>query len=233
MNKGRLSSGSPVPSPESRVPLLVFDLDGTLIDGYAGIAAALASAMEQLGLPPLPAETVRGMVGHGIECLLEKAVGKERALEGVRLFRDAYPRFALENTRLMPDVAEVLAQLARRGYKMAVASNKLAPFSRQILESLAVGGFFFAIGGPDSETPVKPDPTMLRRLMSEARVEPAETVVVGDMEVDAELARAAGCRVVLVPGGSRSREELAQVKADALLDRFADLPAWLENGRRT
>src|SRR2546430_5833094 len=207
--------------------LLVFDLDGTLIDGYAGIAAALASAMEQMSLLPLPAETVRGMVGHGIERLLEKAVGKERALEGVRLFRDAYPQFALEKTKLMPDVAEVLAQLARRGYKMAVASNKLAPFSRQILESLGVGGFFFSVAGPDSETPVKPDPTMLRRLMAEAGVEPGETLVVGDMEVDAELARAGGCRVVLVPGGSRSREELLQVDADALLDRLADLPAWL------
>jgi phosphoglycolate phosphatase len=208
-------------------PLLVFDLDGTLIDGYAGIAAALASAMERLGLPPLPAVTVRGMVGHGIERLLEKAVGKERALEGARLFREAYPRVALEKTTLMPDVVEVLTELGRRGYKMAVASNKLATFSRQILESLGVGGFFFAVAGPDSETPVKPDPTMLRRLMSETGVEPGETVVVGDMEVDAELARAAGCRVVLVPGGSRTREELAQVDADALLDRLADLPAWL------
>jgi phosphoglycolate phosphatase len=208
---------------------LVFDLDGTLIDGYSGIAAELASAMERLGLPPLPAETVRGMVGHGIERLLEEAVGNERALEGVRLFREAYPQVALENTTLMPDVREVLTELARREFKMAVASNKPAKFSRLILESLGVGGFFFAVAGPDSETPVKPDPTMLRRLMAEAGVEPGETLVVGDLEVDAELARAGGCRVVLVPGGSRSREELAQVDADAVLDRLADLPAWLEN----
>jgi len=206
---------------------VVFDLDGTLIDGYAAIAEALAGAMESLALPLLPLLTVRGMVGHGIQRLLEEAVGREKAPEGIRLYRERYAKVSIEKTTLMPDVREVLAELERRGYPMAVASNKPAEFSRQILESFGVGRFFFAVAGPGSDTPVKPDPEMLHRLMREARVQPADTVAVGDMEVDAEFARAAGCRVVLVPGGSRSREELAQVDADALLDRLADLPAWL------
>jgi phosphoglycolate phosphatase len=104
-----------------------------------------------------------------------------------------------------------------------------------ILEAKGLGGHFTAvapngaplIAGPDADTPAKPDPTMLRRLMAGAGAGPADTIAIGDMEVDSEFARAAGCRVVLIPGGSRTREELQAVDADALLDSIAALPAWL------
>ncbi|HEY6928094.1 MAG TPA: HAD hydrolase-like protein [Thermoanaerobaculia bacterium] len=208
---------------------LVFDLDGTLIDGYAAIADALSFAMGRLGSKPLPVAIVRRMVGHGLERLLEEAVGPERAPEGVRLFRERYAEVAISGTELMPDVPEVLEALSRRNHPMAVASNKPAAFSRRILEAKGVERFFLAVGGPDSETPAKPNPAMLRRLIGAAGAEPAGTLVVGDMEVDSEFARAGGCRVVLVAGGSRSQEELVKVDRDGLLDRFGDLPRWIEN----
>lgn len=206
---------------------VVFDLDGTLIDGYDAIGDALAFAMKRFGEKALPAGQVREMVGHGIEVLLEKAVGRERAGEGVRLFRERYAEVAVAKTRLLPDVREVLTALALRGHPMAVASNKPARFSRLILDANGVGGFFLEIAGPDAETPAKPDPAMLRRLMDTAGARPEGTVVVGDMEVDHDFGRAAGCRVVLVPGGSRSRQQLETVAADALLLRLGELPDWL------
>jgi phosphoglycolate phosphatase len=207
---------------------VVFDLDGTLIDGYDAIGDALAYAMERLGVPALPSERVRVLVGHGIDRLLEKAVGPERAAEGVRLFRERYPEVAVEKTRLLPGVREVVEKLDALGYPMAVASNKPARFSRMILEANGVARHFLEIAGPDENTPTKPDPTMLLTLMRAAETSPASTVVVGDMEVDSEFGRAAGCRVVLVPGGSRSREELESVPSDALLEKLTDLPSWLE-----
>lgn len=212
--------------------LIVFDLDGTLIDGYEAITDALAYAMERLGLEPLAASQVREMVGHGIERLLARAVGTERAPEGVRLFRERYLQVAVAKTRLMPDVPEVLAALARRGHAMAVASNKPEPFSRKILEACGVGRYFAALAGPDGRTPTKPDPTMLRRVIAAVGATPGDTLVVGDMEVDSEFARAAGCRVALVPTGSRTREELLGVDADALLGSLSELPSWLELSAR-
>ena len=206
---------------------VVFDLDGTLIDGYEAIGDALAYAMERFGLLALPPEKVRVMVGHGIEKLLEEAVGVERTCEGVRLFRERYPEVAVAKSRLLPGVREVLAELAAAGHAMAVASNKPAPFSRMILEAERVARYFVEIAGPDEANPAKPDPAMLRRLMRAAGAQPRRTVVVGDMEVDFEFGRAADCRVVLVPGGSRSREELERVPADALLESLAELPPWL------
>ena len=210
------------------VTFVVFDLDGTLIDGYAAIADALAFAMRRLGFKPLPLDQVRGMVGHGIERLFEKAVGPDHVSEGVRLFRQRYPEVAVAKTSLMPDVPEVLAALEARGHPMAVASNKPAEFSRMILEANGVGHHFRAVVGPETRTPVKPDPTMLLRLMEKVGAGPANTVAVGDMEIDSEFARAAGCRVVLVPGGSRSREELSRIDSDVLLEQLKQLPSWLE-----
>jgi phosphoglycolate phosphatase len=207
---------------------LVFDLDGTLIDGYSAIADALSFAMTRLGAAPLPVEKVRGMVGHGLERLVEEAVGKDRAAEGVRLFRERYSEVAIAQTALMPHAADALAALSAKGYLMAVASNKPSVFSRRILEAKGIARFFLAVGGPDSDTPAKPNPAMLHRLMDVAGAAPSETVVVGDMEVDSEFARAARCRVVLVPGGSRSKKELETVDKAGLLDSLADLPKWLE-----
>lgn len=211
-----------------RPDFVVFDLDGTLIDGYAAIGDALGYAMERLGAPAPSASEVRAMVGHGLERLLEKAVGASRAAEGVRLFRERYPEVAVEKSHLLPGVADVVATLDARGYRMAVASNKPERFSRLILEAKDLAGRFRAIGGPDAGTPAKPDPAMLVRLMELVGSAPSETVVVGDMEVDFEFARAAGCRVVLIPGGSRTRDELAGTAPDAFLDTISDLPAWLE-----
>ena len=207
---------------------VVFDLDGTLIDGYAAIGDALGHAMGKLGeTPPSDAE-IRGMVGHGLEKLLEQAVGAERAAEGVRLFRERYPFVAVEKSHLLPGVADTVAALEARGHPMSVASNKPARFSRMILDAKGIGRSFRDVGGPDADTPAKPDPTMLRRLMEDAGASPEETVVVGDMEVDFEFARAAGCRVVLIPGGSRTREELSALAPDAFLESISELPAWLD-----
>ncbi len=215
--------------PLTRTVFIVFDLDGTLIDGYSGITDALGYAMERLGFEPLPIQVVRGMVGEGLERLLEKAVGRELAPRGVLLFRERYAAVAEQKTALMPDVPEVLQRLARAGHPMAVASNKPVSFSRRILEAKGIVRYLLTVEGPDGSVPPKPDPAMLVNAMAKAGVRPEETVAVGDMEIDAQFARAAGCRAVLVAGGSRSAAELARVEADAHLSRLAELPDWIEH----
>jgi phosphoglycolate phosphatase len=213
--------------------LVVFDLDGTLIDGYAAIGEALTHATERLGVPAVPPDRVRVLVGHGLERLLETVVGAERAAEGVRLFREKYPDIAVAGSHLMPGARDVLDALAADGYDLALASNKPARFSRLILEAREIARYFRGVGGPDDATPAKPDPAMLRMLMRNAGASPTTTLVVGDMEVDVEFARAAGCRVAVVPGGSRSREELLRAGPDALLEGLAGVPAWVASLARS
>jgi phosphoglycolate phosphatase len=211
--------------------LVVFDLDGTLIDGYAAIGDALSYALTRLGLPAPDPARVRSMVGHGLERLLEQAAGPELAPEGVRLFRERYPDVAIDLSHLMPGAAEVLEDLARRRLDLALASNKPAVFSRLILEAKGVAHFFATIEGPSPALPAKPDPAMLVDAMRRSGAAPGATLAVGDMEVDRDFARAAGCRIALVPGGSRSRAELEALGADVLLDDLRQLPDWIGRPR--
>lgn len=202
---------------------VVFDLDGTLIDGYEAIHDALAFAMGRLGLPDPGRARVRAMVGHGLERLLERAAGPERAAEGIRHFRARYPQVAVGGSRLLAGVEAALARLSADGYALAVASNKPATFSRMILEAKGVAFRFAAILGPDDTHPPKPDPAMLRSLLSAMGVAAGETVCVGDMEVDVEFARAGGCRAVVLPTGSRTEAFLRGSGADALIGSLGDL----------
>ena len=206
---------------------IVFDLDGTLIDGYDAIHAALAHALERLGVPVPGRARVREMVGHGLESLLEQAVGSAHAAEGVRLFRAFYPRVAVSGSRLLPGVKDALEALSAEGFALAVASNKPPLFSRMILEAKGVAERFAAIVGPDAAHPPKPNPAMLEPLFAAMASSPAETVCVGDMEVDVEFARAGGCRAVVVPTGSRSEAYLRRAGADALIASLAELPGVL------
>lgn len=215
------------------VTAIVFDLDGTLIDGYDAIHAALGFALARLGRPVPDRARVREMVGHGLESLLEQAVGPGLAPEGVRLFRSFYPEVAIEGSRLLPGVEEALAGLAGEGYALSVASNKPPRFSRMILEARRIAGRFAAIVGPDGDHPPKPDPAMLAALVAAMRSAPGGTVCVGDMEVDVAFARAGGCRVVVVPTGSRSVEFLREAGADAMISDLSELSPALRRLERS
>lgn len=206
------------------IAAIVFDLDGTLIDGYDAIHAALKFSLERLDRPVPGRERVREMVGHGLETLLEQAVGPALAPEGVRLFRSFYPEVAVDGSRLLPGVEEALDRLREEGFALSVASNKPPRFSRMILEARGIAARFAAIVGPDEAHLPKPDPAMLGALLAAMRAPAGETVCVGDMEVDVEFARAGGCRVVVVPTGSRSAQYLRGAGADAMIADLSELP---------
>ncbi len=205
---------------------ILFDLDGTLLDSYDAITESLNLARSAFGLPVYSRQEVLKMVGHGLEDLMEKALGPDRVAQGVKIFRDHYSRVSLPKSRLLPGVEATVKTLHRRGYRLAVITNKPAYFSRLILDHLGIGSLFIAIYGPDL-APAKPDPEMVFRALAETRCSPGEAVLVGDMRVDRDTARNAGIPFYAVATGSDSREELAASLPDRLLDRFEDLLAFL------
>ena len=201
---------------------ILFDLDGTLIDSYEAIAECLNAAREAFSLPPLTHAEVVRRVGHGLESLMAESLGAANVAEGVRLFRERYAVVCLAKSRLLPGVAATLRELAARGYRMAVITNKPAFFSRRILQHLGVGDLFPILYGPDT-APAKPDPEMALRCLREMGCDPREAVLVGDMLVDRETAENAGIAFFAVPTGSESREALLAAGAARFLDRFEDL----------
>lgn len=187
---------------------IVFDLDGTLVDSYPAICESLNHALQAFRLDPLDADTVRRMVGRGLECLVRDVLGPERVEEGVRLFRERYAAVFLERTVALDGAFETLAALHAHGIRLAVASNKPARFSRPLLDGLGLAGFVASVHGPDTVGSTKPDPAMLRRCMADLGVTAAETLYVGDMLMDVASATEAGVPVALVLGGSAGEAEL-------------------------
>lgn len=202
---------------------LIFDFDGTLIDSYEAIAESLNEVRASRSLPPLEMANVTTMVGHGLEHLIEKAIGPDQVEDGVRLFRQNYARICERQTKILPQVKETLDELDRRGYRMAIASNKPSYFARDILKALEMEHLFAEVLGPNDVERPKPDPEMLEIIMMRIGLAPDEVAYVGDMLLDIEVAQRAGVAVYAVPTGSASREVLLQGRPDRLLHRFSDL----------
>lgn len=206
--------------------LLVFDLDGTLVDSSGDIAASVNATLARVapGSALVPLEAVRSYVGEGARLLVERSlrhVGAALDADSVLpLYVDTYRRRLLDTTRLYPGVAEALDALD--GCTLAVLTNKPGGLSRTLLEGLGVAPRFARIcGGGDVPFP-KPDPSGLRHLMEELGARPTETWMVGDSPIDVRTARAAGVRVAGVAWGL-DPEGLRRAGPDRLLDRPVDL----------
>ena len=186
-----------------RARLLVFDLDGTLIDSVGDLATAVNRLRHDHGLPPLPLDTVRGHVGDGIRQLVARSL-PVRAGEldaAVRAFRGYYQRHLHDTTALYPGVAPGLRRLRAAGFQLAVVSNKLGPLCRALLDGLGVGAWFSCIVGDGDTARLKPDPAPLRAVMRRLRAAPADTWMIGDHHTDLEMARRAGVRSLFVTYG--------------------------------
>jgi HAD superfamily hydrolase (TIGR01509 family) len=208
--------GKTLSRPLAGVRGVVFDLDGTLVDSYDAIALGVNAARKAFGLAPLPRPDVRRRVGRGLEALMADVLGKERADAGVRIFRERYAEVYAAATSALPGALDTLRELRSRGYRMAVASNKLARFGGPILEHLGMAGFLTTVEGPDTAGAPKPEPPMIERCLRAMGVGPEEALYVGDMVLDVETALRAGVPVILVPGGSSEREDLLRTGATVL-----------------
>jgi phosphoglycolate phosphatase len=193
-----------------RVRGVIFDLDGTLVDGYDGIAIAVNAARAHFGMSPLTTDDIKGRVGLGLEHLMSDVVGGARAPEGATIFRNVYDTVCVDHTRAAPGLGETLATLRKRGFRMSLASNKPALYSIRILERLAVLPYFDLVAGPETAGAIKPHPAMVRACLEAMKVDASQAIYVGDMTLDAETARRAGVRVVLVAGGSSPLDDLTR-----------------------
>jgi len=212
--------------------LLIFDLDGTLIDSKLDLAQAVNATRAHLGMGRLENELVYSYVGNGAPVLIRRALGEQAAEaqveEALEFFLEFYREHPLDYTKLYPGVKESLDRLSAAGKRLAVLTNKPVRISRVILEGLGVLGQFFQVYGGNSFEFKKPHPMGVQALMREAGVGRDATLMVGDSRVDLETARNAGVRCCGVTYGFQP-ETLADPAPDKLVDRMEELADWLLN----
>lgn len=208
--------------------LIIFDLDGTLLDTIADLAAATNQALAQEGYPTHPVDAYRFFVGNGINKLFERALPEEARNEAnvlkIRsLFVPYYDVHNADLSRPYPGIPELLLQLQQAGFQLAVASNKYQSATRKLVAQYFPDIRFAAVFGQREGVPTKPDPTVVHDILTETGVTPDEVMYVGDSDVDMQTARNAGVTAVGVTWGFRPRAELAALHPAYLIDQAEEL----------
>lgn len=209
--------------------LIVYDLDGTLVDTQEDIAQAVNYALESLRAPARPADEIRRFVGWGLRELMATCLATtDPSLidRGVALFEACYRQHLLDHSRLYPGGRDALEHFKDR--HQAVLTNKPNPFACDLLEGLGVGRYFVEIIAGNSGYPKKPDPTSLLALMERLGVSAAHTILVGDSPIDIQTGRRAKVLTIVVSHGFSDEQALQAAQPDA---QVKDFDALLELAR--
>jgi phosphoglycolate phosphatase len=213
--------------------LVMFDLDGTLMDSVPDLAAAVDKMLMLLGREPAGVARVRDWVGNGSRVLVRRALAGQLQHDGVAdqltdealaLFMQAYAG-GHELTTVYPGVRKSLDWLREREVPMAIITNKPAQFIEPLLQEKGLGGYFCWLVGGDTLPQQKPDPAALLWVMDKANVAPGESLFVGDSRNDVHAARAAGVPCVALSYGYNHGEPIANEQPTLVLDDLRELVA--------
>jgi phosphoglycolate phosphatase len=200
----------------SRFKLIIFDLDGTLVNSYPAIISSVNYTLKNLNLNRQSADVIRGGVGWGDQALLLPFVGKKNLKHALIAYRNHHKKSLVEKTSFMPYAKRLLVYLNKKGYKLAIASNRPAKFTEILLRHLNIKRFFDYVLCKDQIKFGKPHPSILNKIMHKLKVSRKEALYVGDMAIDVRTGRRAGVEAFAVTTGSSSVRELRQEKPDFL-----------------
>ena len=209
--------------------IVVFDLDGTLVDTAPDLINALNYVLDREGLPPVPLHAARNMIGQGARKLIERGLeleGRAASVEDInRLTKDFIEHYAAhiaDTSRPFEGLESALDELSERGFRFAVCTNKLEWLSKRLLDQLNLSARFDAICGADTFGVSKPDPVILRETVARAGGVVSEAIMVGDAGPDIGVARRAGIPVIGVEFGY-TEVPIADLKPDLLISHMRDL----------
>ncbi|WP_373277670.1 phosphoglycolate phosphatase [Psychrobacter phenylpyruvicus] len=218
--------------------LLIFDLDGTLIDSVPDLAQATNDMLSTLGKSTYPIDTIRNWVGNGSRMLVERALvgsvevaegqlSKEEADHAEKVFFDAYAKVSGDNTVAYPDVTEGLKKLKQAGFTLALITNKPIQFVPKILQTFGWSELFTEVLGGDSLPVKKPDPEPLRHVCRTLQVAPENAVMIGDSKNDIFAGQNANIDTIGLSYGYNYGEDIRELKPTVAFDDFQSLVDWV------
>jgi len=207
------------------IKLVIFDLDGTLVNAYPAVSQSVNYTLGRLGFSPRSHLEIKRSVGGGDRKLMVHFVGEKLADKAIAIYRPHHTK-ALKSkgaVRLLPGALATLKFLKGKGYELAIASNRPTKFTRIILKALDVLKFFDVVLCADRVKRPKPYPDMIGAIAQRLKRGRSEILFVGDMTIDVNCARKAGVRMVAVTTGSSSKYELKDLKPWGIMDKMGRL----------
>ncbi|MBN8481174.1 MAG: HAD hydrolase-like protein [Xanthomonadales bacterium] len=200
--------------------LVLFDLDGTLIDSEAGIVGSMRHALAAMGAEPVAHEVLRGWIGPPLRMTFPEVLGDDpgRLEQAVAHYHERFDAVGWSEHAVYAGIAEVVAALAARGDRLAVVTSKLREQAERIVAHLPFGNLFERIYGPAQGSRTSEKAAMIAQALADFGAMPAMAAMIGDRRFDIEGARANGVRAVGVEWGFGTRAELEQAGADAIVD---------------
>ncbi len=214
--------------------LVIFDLDGTLVNAYPAVTHSVNYVLHKLGFSRRSYAFIKAAVGWGDRHLMADLVGEDLADKAIKLYRPHHAKALCISggVKFLPDAKALLSFLKKHGYKLAIASNRPTRFTRIILRTLKITKFFDMVLCADRASRPKPYPDMLLDIVRELKVKKTEVLYVGDMTIDLITGQKAGIRTIAVSTGSSSVKELKDLKPEAILSRIGALKQTIITVRR-
>ncbi len=207
----------------NNIKLVIFDLDGTLLDAYPAIIDSFNYSMRALGYPRQPPLVIRRSVGWGDGNLLKPFIRDADLPRMTSIYRKHHRRALLKGSRLFPRVVALLSYLKKKGYYLAVASNRPTAFSLLLMRHLKIADYFDFVLCADKLKKGKPDPEIINKIRQHFGCKAEETLFVGDMVIDAQAGRRAKVNTIMVTTGSSTKIELLREKPGMILANVAGL----------
>lgn len=211
-------------NPAKEVDLLIFDLDGTLIDSKTDIINSVNNTLAALGLKQRPPHIISNFIGYGIKGLMRDSLGKENShlLEkALKLYEEDYNKHMFDTSKPFVGVLDILEYFSKK--LKAVITNKRKRFARAQLEHFGIAGYFNEIMGGDDETCLKPSPCQPESILKKYKISPKKSILIGDMDFDVISGKQTGMLTCGVTYGIGKREAMLKAEPDFVIDDIRKL----------
>ena len=220
----------------SRIKLILFDLDGTLVDSVGDLAWCCNAMLQQLQLPAQSIERISTWVGNGVERLVKRVLTNDMSAEpepvlfeqALQLFKVLYASNISQHSEIYPGVLDTLQQLQQGRPRVACVTNKDERFTMPLLKQLGILSYFELVVSGDTTVRKKPDPMQLLHAAAHFDIQPADCLMVGDSSNDIKAARAAGFQVAAVPYGYNHGVDIRESQPDLVVNNLVELAALFE-----